>query len=182
MTLYVRNTWRPFNRFQAYILRVPLNAVQFPLFPETPFTSFVPNIRNERERKKRKKERNRAFHAKGKIPPNVQTDSCKSKYWNIMIVKGLFWCGRGGGVMKGGIANPLYQTPTPTEGEKEVKMKEQGSGGNDGFRRQKIWKGKPIVCRDGLKLQLIFIWKWKGAAEIVGHNTQVNANSNVPLK
>lgn len=89
---------------------------------------------------------------------------------------------RGGGGNERGYCQPLHQTPTPTEGEKEVKMKEQGSGGNDGFRRQKIWKGKPIVCRDGLKLQLIFIWKWKGAAEIVGHNTQVKANSNVPLK
>lgn len=47
------------------------------------------------------------------------------------------------GVMKGGIAPPpSIQTPTPTEGEKEVKMKEQGSGGksNDGFRRQKNLK------------------------------------------
>lgn len=162
MTLYVRNTWRPFNRFQAYILRVPLNAVQSPLFPETPFTSFVPNIRNERERKKRKKERNRAFHAKGKIPPNVQTDSCKSKYWNIMIVKGLFWCGRGEGVMKGGIANPLYQTPTPTEGEKEVKMKEQGRGGKWWFSATKNLKREANCVPRWFKVAIDFYLEVKG--------------------
>lgn len=112
---------------------------------------------------------------------------CKQTLVRVNIEILWLWKGysdveRGGGGNERGYCQPLHQTPTPTEGEKEVKMKEQGSGGNDGFRRQKIWKGKPIVCRDGLKLQLIFIWKWKGAAEIVGHNTQVKANSNVPLK
>lgn len=181
MTLYVRNTWRPFNRFQAYILRVPLNAVQSPLFPETPFTSFVPNIRNERERKKRKREI-ALFMQREKFRQMCKQTLVRVNIEILWLWKGYSDVEGGEGVMKGGIANPLHQTPTPTEGEKEVKMKEQGSGGNDGFRRQKIWKGKPIVCRDGLKLQLIFIWKWKGAAEIVGHNTQVNANSNVPQK
>lgn len=68
------------------------------------------------------------------------------------------WKGGGKGVMKGGYCHPLSPNAYADRRRKGSKN-EGGGGGDDGFRRQKILKGKPIVCRDGLKLQLIFIWE-----------------------